>query len=302
MKKTISRGNGKQMLSAFERKLAEFQDSDVYSSTEVEASTKYVDIPYYAKDTFYKDVGGGFGGDNGEVYSLEEIMEMWNSEHDNDPCMQEYGSFDDWFYDTETNYLQECWPDDLEECTDITASVDYDYSQIVKRNGNKYEVKYNVVNTSQTADPVDMLHSFRGQVTPMHQNDDKEYIWASFDNGAVTYYQGADPVDSSYYSSSDDMDVENDDWCDVVVDSVIENLDNLNHDADSEIINNCEDVYDTDVIESSSEASMKTWLVSGYNYKGKAIVNQEIEARTKNAAIHKFEEMYGNIATRAEEA
>lgn len=46
---------------------------------------------------------------------------------------------------------------------------------------------------------------------------------------------------------------------------------------------------------------MKTWICSGYNFKGESILNVEIEARTKNAAINKFNAMYGNICTRAEE-
>ena len=367
--KTISRGDGEQMLAAFESKLDELQYSDIHSSTEVEESTKSVVIPDYAKDTFYKDVGGGFGGENGEVYSLEEIMQMWNSEHDNDPCMMEYDSFDDWFADTETNCLQEYWPDDIEECTDVTASIDYDkldeiadrYSaskpvsgdwssetehelnaisnelrvsrqeaidlmvnylgfdekelaqydelqhvtsatiagsssdydsfQIVNYDGNKYAVNYNEINSSSDADPMDMLHSFEGQVTSIRPQDDEDPLWASFKNGTVTYYQGSNSIDSSYYMTSDDMDIENNEWCDAVIDDIVRNLENLN-----------KDVQGADVMSSSSNTGMKTWLVSGYNYQGKAIVNEEIEARTKNAAIHKFEKMYGNIATRAEEA
>ena len=46
---------------------------------------------------------------------------------------------------------------------------------------------------------------------------------------------------------------------------------------------------------------MKIWICSGRNFKGQSILNVEIEARTKNAAIKKFNDMYGNICTRIEE-
>lgn len=46
--------------------------------------------------------------------------------------------------------------------------------------------------------------------------------------------------------------------------------------------------------------TMKTYLVSGYSFNGKAILNERIEANSKAQAIKKFEKMYGNIATRAD--
>lgn len=45
---------------------------------------------------------------------------------------------------------------------------------------------------------------------------------------------------------------------------------------------------------------MKTFIVFGYNYKGKA-VRAEIKARTKSSAANKFNKEYGSIATRIEE-
>ena len=243
--KTISRGDGEQMLAAFESKLDELQYSDIHSNTEVEASTKTVAIPDYAKDTFYKDVGGGFGGENGEVYSLEEIMQMWNSEHDNDPCMMEYDSFDDWFADTETNCLQEYWPDDIEECTDVTASIDYD-------------------KVDEIADRYSSSEPVSGH-------------WSS-------------ETEHELNAISDELGVSKEEAADIMINY-------LGFDPQE-----LQDITSATAVGSSSRDGMKTWSVSGYNYMGKAIVNQEIEARTKNAAIHKFEKMYGNIATRAEEA
>lgn len=76
----------------------------VTSATRVEASEgddKSVVIPEYAKHEFYRDYQGGFGGDANDVYSLEDLMIMWNSEHNNDPVMEQYSSFEDWWADTE---------------------------------------------------------------------------------------------------------------------------------------------------------------------------------------------------------
>ena len=75
-------------------------DSDkVTSATKIEASDKSVVIPPSAKTKYYQDIGGGFG-DTDEVYSLEDLMIIWNSECNSDPTMSQYESFDDWWQDT----------------------------------------------------------------------------------------------------------------------------------------------------------------------------------------------------------
>ena len=75
-------------------------DSDeVTSATKIEASDKSVIIPASAKTQYYQDIGGGFG-DTDAVYSLEDLMIIWNSECNSDPTMSQYASFNDWWQDT----------------------------------------------------------------------------------------------------------------------------------------------------------------------------------------------------------
>lgn len=83
-------------------------DKSIESAEDVVGATinddiddKSVVIPEYAKTRFYADAQGAFGGDEKDVYSLEDIMIMWNSEHNNDPSMSVYDSFDEWWSDTE---------------------------------------------------------------------------------------------------------------------------------------------------------------------------------------------------------
>lgn len=73
--------------------------NEVTSATKIEASDKSVVIPASAKTQYYQDIGGGFG-DTNAVYSLEDIMIMWNSECKSDPTMSQYASFNDWWKDT----------------------------------------------------------------------------------------------------------------------------------------------------------------------------------------------------------
>lgn len=74
-------------------------NDEVTSATKIEASDKSVVIPASAKTQYYQDIGGGFG-DTNAVYSLEDLMIIWNSECNSDPTMSQYASFNDWWKDT----------------------------------------------------------------------------------------------------------------------------------------------------------------------------------------------------------
>jgi len=93
------------MLNAFEDKLAELE---VTSSTKVQCSDEACDVcvEIFPEDyeEEYTDVGGGFG-EVGEIITLGEAKEYWNNNHDGDPCLEYYSSFEDWWNDTVTNYL-----------------------------------------------------------------------------------------------------------------------------------------------------------------------------------------------------
>lgn len=94
----------------------------VTSATVVEAADdKSVVIPEYAKYEFYRDSQGEFGGDADDIYSLEDLMIMWNSEHNNDPVMEQCSSFEEWWADT----VQFLTP--VVNNTAINAAEDYGY-------------------------------------------------------------------------------------------------------------------------------------------------------------------------------
>lgn len=127
---------------------SEDEPGDVTSCTAVQASSKAVSIPDHATDTYYKDVGGGFG-EIDAIYSLEDIMIMWNSECDSDPCMEEYDSFKDWWKDTRTNFVRLHNAEDIEECTSVTAS-DYEEDSIYEKIESKQVPDYDGFYTDYT--------------------------------------------------------------------------------------------------------------------------------------------------------
>lgn len=68
--------------------------------------SKEVEIPENADTIKFKDVGGGFGGNGTEVLSLKDVMEYWNKEHNSDPTLMEYDSFEEWWAPTKDNYMK----------------------------------------------------------------------------------------------------------------------------------------------------------------------------------------------------
>ncbi len=115
------------MLEAFEAKLAEFGveasiqagcDSDIESCSDIESSWKdpemteifgnerAVEIYESDYDVKYQDVGGGFD-EPGSILTLAEIKEYWNNNNMGDPSLESYNSFEDWWNDTRSNYLEE---------------------------------------------------------------------------------------------------------------------------------------------------------------------------------------------------
>ena len=58
------------------------------------------------EDKTYIDAHGGFG-EPGEKITFTEIKKYWDDNSDTDPILQDYDSFEDWFKETEQNYLTE---------------------------------------------------------------------------------------------------------------------------------------------------------------------------------------------------
>lgn len=93
------------MLKAFEDRLSDF---GIESNCKIESSDLLdgdVDINGEDYNEFYEDVGAAFG-EPGAIYSLAEIKTFWNEDRESDPVVSMYNSFDKWWNDTKSNFLE----------------------------------------------------------------------------------------------------------------------------------------------------------------------------------------------------
>lgn len=80
MKRIIKCASLMDMIDAFEDRIEELSLNSVNTAT-------------------YIDVDGGFG-EPGAKYTDAEIRDYWDKEHDSDPVLMEYASFEDWWEDS----------------------------------------------------------------------------------------------------------------------------------------------------------------------------------------------------------
>lgn len=111
-----------------------------------------------------------------------------------------------------------------------------------KKGRNRYTIMYSEVYNAPDADPREMFHEFEAQITVSNPYDDADYVWASISNGVINYVKNGKVIDKSYYMDADDMDVENDEWCDVVIEQALENLESYNSKVESRIIHSSSDI------------------------------------------------------------
>lgn len=104
--------------------------------------------------------------------------------------------------------------------------------------GGHFGVHYNLIDNSVNADPQDMWNEFTAQISEIHPYDDAEYAWASLKSGVVSYIRNGKTIDKTYYVNADDMDVENNEWCDMVVEEAARHLRKLNSGVKPKIIHN----------------------------------------------------------------
>ena len=85
----ISRtGSIQNMLDAFNSRILQLgSEEEVVSSTAIISSSQ-----------MYADVGGGFGGEDGQLYSESDLKSIWDRDHNSDPCMEEYSSYEAWMH------------------------------------------------------------------------------------------------------------------------------------------------------------------------------------------------------------
>lgn len=111
-----------------------------------------------------------------------------------------------------------------------------------KKGRNRYTIMYSEVYNAPDADPREMFHEFEAQITVSNPYDDADYVWASISNGVINYVKNGKVIDKSYYMDADDMDVENDEWCDVVIEQALEGLESYNSKVESRIIHSSSDI------------------------------------------------------------
>ena len=111
-----------------------------------------------------------------------------------------------------------------------------------KKGRNRYTIMYSEVYNAPDADPREMFHEFEAQISVSNPYDDADYVWATISNGVVNYIRNGKVIDKSYYMDADDMDVENDEWCDVVIEQALENLESYNSKVESRIIHSSSDI------------------------------------------------------------
>ncbi len=120
----------------------------------------------------------------------------------------------------------------------ILANDKLDNKNMMRAGNNRYIVKYNSVDTSPEADAVRMFNEFKFTCTVSNPYDDAEYVWCRGSKGVVNYYKSGRRVNQTFYLNADDMDVENDEWCDVVIQGAIDELVKYNDKIDQRIIHN----------------------------------------------------------------
>lgn len=111
-----------------------------------------------------------------------------------------------------------------------------------KKGRNRYTIMYSEIYNAPDADTREMFHEFEAQIIVSNPYDDADYVWASISNGVINYVKNGKVIDKSYYMDADDMDVENDEWCDVVIEQALENLESYNSKVESRIIHSSSDI------------------------------------------------------------
>lgn len=106
----------------------------------------------------------------------------------------------------------------------------------VTKDRKKYAVHYTEVNTEQDAWTI--YSDFRAQVSKIAPYDDADYAWADIRNGHIDVIRNGKVVKRSYYFNADDMDVENTEWCDIIIDEAIDLIAKINKDIEPRMVYN----------------------------------------------------------------
>lgn len=121
----------------------------------------------------------------------------------------------------------------------------------VTKDRKKYAVHYTEVNTDQDAWTI--YSDFRAQVSKIAPYDDADYAWADIRNGHIDVIRNGKVVKRSYYFNADDMEVENTEWCDIIIDEAIDLIAKINKDIEPRM------VYNSTSIETSADTKLESY-------------------------------------------
>ena len=129
---------------------------------------------------------------------------------------------------------------DVVEASKSPNSAANRYTEHMKlsRGGQNFSVHYDLIDNSPSADPHQMWLEFQASVSAIKPYDDAEYAWAQIENGHINVIKGGKVIQQYYYFDADDMDVENNEWCDAIIEQAIDYISKINDKVESRIVHN----------------------------------------------------------------
>lgn len=157
------------------------------------------------------------------------------------PIVQRYDK-DSYFEPVQPGIIQ-AWienKNDVVESSKSPNSVANKYPEYMKvsRGGQDFSVHYNLIDNSPSADAHKMWLEFQASVSAIKPYDDADYAWADIRNGHIDVIRNGKVVKRSYYFNADDMDVENTEWCDIIIDEAIDLIAKINKDIEPRMVYN----------------------------------------------------------------
>ena len=127
----------------------------------------------------------------------------------------------------------------------------------VSRGGQNFSVHYNLIDNSPSADAHQMWLEFQASVSAIKPYDDAEYAWAQIENGHINVIKGGKVIQQYYYFDADDMDVENSEWCDIIIDEAIDLIAKINKDIEPRMVYNSTSIASKNKSNITSSADRK---------------------------------------------
>lgn len=169
---------------------------------------------------------------------IEELADMMYGRYKGVVSIEELESAIEYMIDYE---IKERKPkNDVVESSKSLNSVANKYPEYMKvsRGGQNFSVHYNLIDNSPSADAHQMWSEFQASVSAIKPYDDAEYAWAQIENGHINVIKGGKVIQQYYYFDADDMDVENSEWCDIIIDEAIDLIAKINKDIEPRMVYN----------------------------------------------------------------